>query len=92
MFNSREKVILVQDYTDEFGNRYKKGQTGIIGKSTRKGDKHAIFVADGYEEARTQVKKVRERKREREIPNVVSYIAEVPINILKKAIKHFKKQ
>ncbi len=90
MFNSREKVILVQDYTDEFGNRYKKGQTGIIGKSTRKGDKHAIFVADGYEEARKQVKKIRERKRE--APNVVSYIAEVPINILKKVIQRFKKQ
>lgn len=81
MFYYEEKVVLTQDYTDNLGNCYKKGQTGTIRSTPSEEDKTVILVLDGYEKSKMLAKQIKEKKGES--PNIVNYITEIPINILK---------
>lgn len=82
MLNYKEKIALISDHADEFGHQYKKGQTGITGNAVTDGDTKVIVLFDGYIEAKQRARKMREEDGEG--PNVVEYLAEIPINILVK--------
>lgn len=78
-FLSGQRVRLKSDYTDEFSNSYKAGQTGTI-LSSNLTDNKALVDFDGYEE---------ERQREAELwetvgegSNIVSFTSLVPVELL----------
>lgn len=72
------RAHLTQDWSDEWGQTWKTGQTGSY---ERIRDGLVIFTFDGYEE-----KKAADAQRRREFGegfNVVSWIAELPVTVLK---------
>lgn len=72
MFYYKESVVLTQDYIDNLGNNYKKGQTGTVRSTPDKEDKTVIVIIDGYKES--------------ENSNIIDYVTEIPISVLESRI------
>ena len=82
LLSYKEKVVLTSDYIDDYGHSYKEGQTGTIGNTIKKESKNAILKLDGYEESKRRAEEMWEKDGEG--PNVVEYLTEVPISILRR--------
>lgn len=90
MVRERKRVRLTDDYSDSGqGYEYEKGQTGVSygepffldhGGGRRSTQSYVVVHFDGYEEQK--LADAEARKKDGEGPNVVPYLAEIPIAIL----------
>lgn len=72
------KVRLVSDYTNEWGESYKSGQTGVVLFNSLT-DKTVTVEFDGYEEEKQEAQKLLEEMGEG--PNIVVWLSRIPTEL-----------